>query len=80
MKPIVKRGDKVRFYLPGGVHFGTVDNAEIRYGSTYASITPDDEDNQVYLFYGAVCGFEPISELLHSWSPLAMARMKYLIR
>lgn len=78
MKSIVKRGDKVQYYSPSGVHIGTVEKAEIRYGSTYAAIKPDDKCELVYLFHNAVCGFEPISECLHPWSPLGMARIKML--
>jgi hypothetical protein len=65
-EPIVKPGDRVQFWtLITGMtpRTGTVDRSEIRYGVTYATITPDDSDEQVFLFHGAVWGFEPIKEL-----------------
>ncbi len=77
-KPVVKQGDKVRYYSPDGVHTGTVEKAEIRYGGTYASIKPDNTDGLVYLFHEAVEGFELMSENIHPWSPLAMARMRMM--
>jgi hypothetical protein len=64
--PCVKPGDRVQYWIPRtGLQplTGTVDTAEIRYGFTYAAITPDDSDEQVFLFHGAVWGFEPIKEL-----------------
>jgi len=73
---IVSRGDKVRYFLPDGEHIGTIERAEIRYGSTYATIKPDHRDDPIYLFHGAVAGFALIDEFIHPWSPLAMARLR----
>ncbi len=75
---IVKRGDKVRYYSPDGVHTGTVDWAEIRYGSTYAAIKPENKEGLLYLFHGAIEGFDLMDEFIHPWSPLAMGRMRLI--
>lgn len=75
-EPIVKQGDKVRYYSFDGEHIGTVEKAEIRYGSTYAIIKPDHKDSLVYLFHGAIEGFALMDEIIHPWSPLAMGRLR----
>ncbi len=77
-EPIVKQGDKVRYYSPDGVHTGIVERAEIRYGGTYAAIKPDNGDSLVYLFHGAIEGFDLMNESIHPWSPLAMGRMRLI--
>lgn len=76
---IVASGDCVKFWTnQTGLKpvFGTVQEAELRYGSTYATIKPDGSDKLVYLFYGAIWGFAPIDEYIHPWSPQAMGRLK----
>lgn len=76
---IVASGDRVRFWTnQTGLKplFGIVEEAELRYGSTYAAIKPDGSDNLVYLFYGAIWGFALIDEYIHPWSPQAMGRLK----
>ncbi len=80
IKPIVKQGDKVRCYSYHGIYTGTVEKSEILYGGTYATIIPDGKTEPVYLFHGAVEGFEPLSENVHPWSPLGMGRMRMLAR
>jgi len=77
MKPIVKAGDKVQFWRNTlDPEYGTVINSEIRYGATYAVIKPDTSEDFVYLFHGAVWGFEPINVCVHPWSPQSMGRLK----
>jgi hypothetical protein len=78
-KPCVQPGDRVQYWAPvTGLKplTGTVVKAEIKYGTTYATITPDDSDEKVFLFHGAVYGFELIGQLPHPWSPQAMGRLK----
>ncbi|KKN59297.1 hypothetical protein LCGC14_0543960 [marine sediment metagenome] len=75
----VNIGDHIKFWVTRTGNkplLGTVVKAEIRYGSPYATIRPDDSEALVYLFYGAIWGFAPINEYIHPWSPQSMARQR----
>ncbi len=79
MKQNIKSGDRVKFWTPTtGVEplLGTVLKSEIRYDNTYATIKPDDSDRLVYLFQGAIYGFEPLDKFVNQWNPQAMGRLK----
>lgn len=74
----IKKGDRVRFYSPDGIHEGVVLTMATVYGSPYASIKPDDSEDVKYLFYGAVEGFERVEEQNHPWSRVMMARYRMM--
>jgi len=75
----IKIGDNVKFWQPktgNGLLFGTVVKDEIMHDSVYATIKPEDSEELVYLFYGAVWGFAPVNEYIYPWSPQSMARLR----
>lgn len=60
-----KQGDRVRFWTnnrPLDGVLGTALEVSVKMGCEYAKIQPDDTpDRPVYLFRGAVWGYQPVS-------------------